>query len=87
MRQTSLFHVHFVRSSTDSTHKTTSIAITGRRTGNGTFSDTYLKERFPAIWLPTKDLLDLRALLRHRHQWVGLRVKNTKCAAGHCLGE
>src|ERR1700732_572054 len=33
------------------------------------------EERFPAIWLPTKDLLDLRALLRHRHQWVGLRVK------------
>src|SRR6202165_2674142 len=34
-----------------------------------------IAERFPAIWLPTKDLLDLRALLRHRHQWVGLRVK------------
>ncbi len=31
--------------------------------------------RFPAIWLPTKELLDLRALLRHRHPWVGLRVK------------
>jgi transposase len=28
------------------------------------------EERFPAIWLPTKELLDLRALLRHRHQWV-----------------
>ena len=34
-----------------------------------------VEERFPAIWLPTKELLDLRALLRHRHQWVGLRVK------------
>jgi hypothetical protein len=33
------------------------------------------EERFAAIWLPTKELLDLRALLRHRHQWVGLRVK------------
>jgi transposase len=33
------------------------------------------EERFPAIWLPTKELLDLRALLRHRHQWVRLRVK------------
>jgi transposase len=32
-------------------------------------------ERFPTIWLPTKELLDIRALLRHRHQWVGLRVK------------
>src|SRR5215475_582221 len=27
-----------------------------------------LAERFPAIWLPTKDLLDLRAPLRPRHQ-------------------
>src|SRR5262249_22759148 len=34
-----------------------------------------VQERFPAIWLPTKELLDLRALLRHRHQWVGGRVK------------
>jgi len=34
-----------------------------------------VEERFPTIWLPTKELLDMRALLRHRHQWVGLRVK------------
>ena len=27
-----------------------------------------VEERFPAIWLPTKELVDLRALLRHRHQ-------------------
>src|SRR5262244_1065288 len=33
------------------------------------------ENRFPAIWLPSKELLDLRALLRHRHQWVSLRVK------------
>jgi len=33
------------------------------------------ENRFPAIWLPTKEHLDLRALLRHRHQWVCLRVK------------
>ena len=33
------------------------------------------EDRFPAIWLPTEELLDLRALLRHRHQWVCLRVK------------
>src|SRR6516164_11786908 len=33
-----------------------------------------VENRFPAIWLPTKELLDLRALL-HRHQWVCLRVK------------
>jgi transposase len=25
-----------------------------------------LEDRFPAIWLPTEELLDLRALLRHR---------------------
>src|SRR4029077_16357161 len=34
-----------------------------------------IEERFPAIWLPTKELVDLQALLRHRHQWVCLRVK------------
>jgi transposase len=34
-----------------------------------------VEDRFPAIWLPSKELLDLRALLRHRHQWVRLRVK------------
>ena len=34
-----------------------------------------VEDRFPAIWLPTKELLDRRALLRHRHQWVCLRVK------------
>jgi len=31
--------------------------------------------RFPAIWLPSKELLDLRALLRHRHQWVRMRMR------------
>jgi transposase len=34
-----------------------------------------VEERFPAIWLPTKELVDLRALLLYRHQWVCLRVK------------
>ena len=29
-----------------------------------------LEKRFPAIWMPSKELLDLRALLLHRHQWV-----------------
>src|ERR1700689_5983614 len=37
-----------------------------------------VEERFPTIWLPTKERLDIRALLRHRHQWVGLRVKIQK---------
>src|ERR1039457_7035926 len=30
---------------------------------------------FPAISLPSKALLDLRALLRHRHQWVRMRTR------------
>jgi transposase len=29
-----------------------------------------VEKPFPAIWLPSKELLDLRALLLHRHQWV-----------------
>ncbi len=29
-----------------------------------------VENRFPSIWLPSKELLDLRALLLHRHQWV-----------------
>ena len=31
--------------------------------------------RFPTIWLPTKELLDLRALVLHRHQWVRIRTR------------
>jgi transposase len=34
-----------------------------------------VEKRFPAIWLPTKELLDLRALLLHRHQWVRIRTR------------
>ncbi len=33
------------------------------------------ENRFPAIWLPTKELLDLRALVLHRHQWVRIRTR------------
>src|ERR1700758_5774231 len=33
------------------------------------------ENRFPAIWLPSKGLLDLRALLLHRHQWVRMRTR------------
>jgi transposase len=29
-----------------------------------------VENRFPAIWLAREELLDLRALLRHRHQWA-----------------
>src|SRR5260370_37502674 len=31
--------------------------------------------RFPAIWLPSKELQDMRSLLRHRHQWVRMRTR------------
>src|SRR6516165_7638118 len=33
------------------------------------------EKRFPAIWMPSQELLDLRALLLHRHQWVRLRTQ------------
>ncbi|HYY72113.1 MAG TPA: IS110 family transposase, partial [Candidatus Bathyarchaeia archaeon] len=33
------------------------------------------EKRFPAIWLRTKELLDLRALVLHRHQWVRIRTR------------
>ena len=33
------------------------------------------EDRFPAIWLPSQEQLDLRALLLHRHQWVRLRTR------------
>ena len=34
-----------------------------------------VENRFPAIWLPSKELHDLRSLLRHRHQWVRMRTR------------
>jgi len=34
-----------------------------------------VENRFPAIWLPPKELLDLRALILHRHQWVRMRTR------------
>jgi transposase len=37
------------------------------------------ENRFPSIWMPSTEQRDLRALLRHRHQWVRMRtrVQNT----------
>jgi len=34
-----------------------------------------VENRFPSIWQPSNELLDLRALLLHRHQWVRLRTR------------
>jgi hypothetical protein len=41
--------------------------------------------RFPAIRLPSKELQDLRSLLRHRHQWIRLRTRIQN--AVDCPGE
>src|SRR5580698_7640065 len=34
-----------------------------------------VENRFPAIWMPSAELRDLRALLLHRHQWVRMRTR------------
>ncbi len=34
-----------------------------------------VENRFPSIWRPSKELLDLRTLLLHRHQWVRMRTR------------
>src|SRR6516225_3857619 len=34
-----------------------------------------VEHRFPATWMPTTELRDLRALLLHRHQWVRMRTR------------
>jgi transposase len=34
-----------------------------------------VENRFPSIWQPSKELLDLRGLLLHRHQWVRMRTR------------
>ena len=33
------------------------------------------EDRFPAIWMPSTEQRDLRALLLHRHQWVRMRTR------------
>ncbi len=39
----------------------------------------FAEDRFPSIWMPSREQRDLRALLLHRHQWVRMRtrVQNT----------
>jgi transposase len=34
-----------------------------------------VENRFPAIWRPSQELFDLRALILHRHHWVRLRTQ------------
>jgi transposase len=33
------------------------------------------EDRFPAIWMPSIEQRDVRALLRYRHQWVRIRTR------------
>src|ERR1022692_2355120 len=34
-----------------------------------------VENRFPSIWRPSRELVDLRALLLHRHQWVRMQTR------------
>jgi transposase len=44
------------------------------------------EDRFPAIWMPSTELRDLRALLLHRHQWVRLRTRVQNALHAMALG-
>ena len=46
-----------------------------------------VENRFPAIWMPSKEQLDLRALLLHRHSLGTFAHANTKWFASHCLSQ
>ena len=46
-----------------------------------------VENRFPSIWVPTKEQLDLRALLLHRHHWVRLRTRVQNALQAMALGE
>jgi transposase len=43
------------------------------------------EDRFPSIWMPTAELCDLRALLRHRDQWVRMRTRVKNALQGLAL--
>jgi transposase len=43
------------------------------------------EDRFPEIWMPSAELRDLRALLRHRDQWVRLRTRVKNALQGLAL--
>jgi transposase len=43
------------------------------------------EERFPEIWMPSAELRDLRALLRHRDQWVRIRTRVKNALQGLAL--
>jgi transposase len=43
------------------------------------------EDRFPEIWMPSAELRDLRALLRHRDQWVRIRTRVKNALQGLAL--
>lgn len=45
-----------------------------------------VEDRFPAIWQPSSELRDLRALLLHRHQWVRMRTRVQQALQAIALG-
>ena len=47
--------------------------------------DLLTHDQFPAIWIPTPDIGDLRALLLHRHQWVRIRTRVMNALQGLAL--
>ncbi len=47
--------------------------------------DLLTQDRFPAIWMPTPEIRDLRALLLHRHQWVRMRTRVMNALQGLAL--
>ena len=47
--------------------------------------DLLSDHRFPSIWMPPTELWDLRALLRHRDQWVRMRARVKNALQGLAL--
>jgi transposase len=47
--------------------------------------DLLSDDRFPSIWMPPSELCDLRALLRHRDQWVRMRARVKNALQGLAL--
>ena len=45
------------------------------------------EDRFPAIWIPSTELRDLRALLLHRHQWVRIRTRVQNALQAIAMGQ
>jgi len=48
--------------------------------------DLLCQDRFPAIWMPSLEQRDLRALLLHRDQWVRMRTQVMNALQGIALG-